>query len=98
MVRRSCVDLVGAGGEGREGIQGEAGVVLKGFGIGRVEAGEAGRRQPVARCLPLGPGRFQAVAEGHQFIDLGDNAVLLGEGWEGEANSRRSIDFLRCMG
>lgn len=28
--------------------------------------------------------RFQAVAECHQFINLGDDTVLLGERWEGD--------------
>ena len=53
-------------------------------GIGRVEAGETRRRQPVPRRLPLRSRRLQPVAQRHQFIDLGGNAVLLGEGWEGE--------------
>ena len=88
------LDLIGAGGEGREGIQGEAGVVLKGFGIGRVQAGEAGRGQPVARCLPLSPGRFQLVAQGHQFIDLGDDAVLFGKGWEHDRDVRIALVWL----
>ncbi len=26
--------------------------------------------------------RFQLVAEGHQLIHLGDDAMLFGEGWE----------------
>ena len=78
------LDLVGARGERRQRVEREAGVVLEGFGIGRVEAGEARRRQPVARRLPLRPRRLQPVAQRHQLIDLGDDAVLLGEGWEGK--------------
>ena len=35
---------------------------------------------------------FEAVAEGHQLVDLGDDAVLLGEGWEGDAASSQRID------
>ena len=80
-------DLVGARGERRQRVEDEAGVGLEGFGIGRVEAGEARRRQPVAHRLAACPRRLQPVAQGHQFIDLGDDAVLLGEGWEGKRNS-----------
>ena len=50
-------------------------------GVGCVEAGQARRRQPIPRRLPLSPRRLQPVAEGHQFIDFGDDAVLFGEGW-----------------
>ena len=32
---------------------------------------------------------FQPVTEGHQFIDFGDDAVLLGKGREGETNRLR---------
>ena len=31
-----------------------------------------------------GEGRLQPVAEGHEGVDLGHNAVLFGEGWEGD--------------
>ena len=30
-----------------------------------------------------GEAGFELVAEGHEFGDLGDDAVLLGEGWDG---------------
>ena len=30
-----------------------------------------------------GEAGFQAVAQGHQFVDLGDDAVLFGEGGDG---------------
>ena len=53
-------------------------------GVGRVEAGKACRCQPVARGFPVLPRCFQPVAERHQFIDFGDDAVLFGEGWEGK--------------
>ena len=43
-----ALDLVGARGEGGQRVEGEAGVRLEGFGIGRVESGEARRCQPVA--------------------------------------------------
>ena len=49
------LDLVGARGEGLERVEREAGIVLKGVAVGRVEAGEARRRQHVAPRLPLRP-------------------------------------------
>ena len=38
-----------------------------------------------AAAFGLGGGelRFQPVAEGHQFIDFGDDTMLFGEGWKG---------------
>jgi hypothetical protein len=75
------LDLVGAGGEGGQRGEGEAGVVGEGLGVWAVEAGEAGRCQPVARRLPR---RRQLVAKRHQLIHLGDDAVLFGRGREGK--------------
>jgi hypothetical protein len=48
-----------------------------------------------AARLGLGRGKagFQLVAQGHQFIDLGDDAVLLGKRWE--RNKERTE--LRCI-
>ena len=97
MVWRRCLDLVGARGEGRQRVEGEAGVGLEGFGIGRVEAGEARRRQPVAHRLAACPRRLQPVAQRHQFIDLGDDAALLGEGWEGKGRMRKSMRFGKSL-
>lgn len=39
--------------------------------------------------------RLQPVAQGHQFIDFGDDAVLFSEGWEGHkhAAKRLTIDI-----
>ena len=51
-------------------------------GVGRVEAGEARRGQSVSGRLSVNLCRLQPVAERHQFIDLGDDAVLFGEGWQ----------------
>ena len=28
--------------------------------------------------------RLQPITQRHQFVDFGDDAVLFGEGWEGE--------------
>ena len=44
-------------------------------------------KQPPPRFVSRGEARFQPVAQGHQFIDFGDDAVLLGEGWEGNRNA-----------
>ena len=40
-------------------------------------------QQPPPLLIGLAELLLQLVAEGHQFIHLGDDAVLLGEGWEG---------------
>ena len=89
-------DLVGAGGERGEVVEGEGGVILKcrRVGVGRVEAGEARCRHPVARRLSFHSRRLQAVAECHEFIDLGDDTVLFGEGWEGKQALPRRLLFL----
>ena len=84
MVWRSCLIWSGRVVSAGRASSAKRASVAKGVGIGRVEAGEARRRQPVARRLPLGPRRLQPVAQGHQFIDLGDDAVLFGERWEGK--------------
>ena len=44
----------------------------------------------IARC----EARFQLFAEGHEFIDFGDDAVLFGAGWEGNGESIRLLDTL----
>ena len=79
------LDLGRGGGEEGQHLQGKAGVLAEGFGIfGRlVEALQRGGHQALAALLPLLPGGLQLVAEGHQFVHLGDDAVLFGEGWEG---------------
>ncbi len=41
-------------------------------------------KQTAAGVVAGGEARLQPVAKRHQFINLGDDAVLLGEGWEGE--------------
>ena len=80
------LDLVGAGGESGECVEGEAGVGAEGFRVGvrRGQAGEAGRGQPVACRLAGRAGRLQLVAERHQLIDLRHNAMLFGERWQGK--------------
>ena len=75
--------MVGARGEGGQRVEGEAGVGLEGFRVGCVEAGEARRRQQVAHRLAASPRRLKPVAQRDQFIDLGDDAALFGQGWEG---------------
>ena len=48
-----------------------------------------------AAAFGLGGGelRFQPVAEGQQFVDFGDDAELLFEGWEGDRHSLRISDI-----
>jgi hypothetical protein len=46
---------------------------------GSADAVQAGRYQPVALRFALILRRLQLVAQRHQFIDLGDDAVLFGE-------------------
>ena len=63
----------------------EAGVLAEGVGV--VGARWFRRCRDAAtsrsrRLLPLRLRRLQPVAQRHQFIDLGDDAVLFGEGWE----------------
>ena len=52
-----------------------SGCLQGGFDQGGGQAG-----LPVARLDEIG---LEAVAEGHQFIDFGDDAVLFGEGGDG---------------
>ena len=52
-----------------------------------------------AACVVAGSeALFQPVAERHQFIDLGDDAVLFGEGWESKSQieQNRLIKVLHC--
>ena len=86
MVWRRALIWSGTGSEWGEVVECEGGVILKcrRVGVGRVEAGEARCRHPVARCLSFHSRRLQAVAEGHEFIDLGDDAVLFGKGGQGK--------------
>ena len=56
------LNLVRARSECRQCVEGEAGVRLEGFGIRRVEASEASRRQPVSCLLAVRPRRRQLVA------------------------------------
>jgi hypothetical protein len=43
-------------------------------------------QQPPALLTGLVELLLQLVAEGHQFVHLGDDAVLFGEGWEGDGS------------
>ena len=87
------LDLVAAGGEWGEVVEGEGGMVTESgrIRIGCVEPCETRRGQPVPRRFPVGPRRRQLVAERLQFIDLGDDTVLFGKGWEG---NRHPIHFV----
>ena len=39
-------------------------------------------KQAATGVVSGGEARLQPVTQGYQFIDLGDDAMLLGEGWE----------------
>ena len=77
---------VEAGFGGEEGVEvfGEALPVCREVGgVGALgERAEQGVDQPRMRRVGVRLFRPQPVAEGHQFIDFGDDAVLFGEGWE----------------
>lgn len=81
------LDLIGPGGEWGEVGQCEARIVAEGFGIGGVEFGQGGLRKFVTRYLALCPRRLKLIAQGHQLIDLGNDAVLLGK-W-GQSDKHR---------
>ena len=85
-------DLVGAGGQGGQGVDGEARVGAEGCGVrvGRAQPGEAGRSQPVAPFLPRRARRLQPVAQRHQFIDLRHDTLLLCKGREGDQEGSQS--------
>ncbi len=56
---------------------------------------QEGVEEAVAGFVAVGKAGFQAVAQGHQFIDLGDDAVLFGEGWEGKSKFRPNFTLFR---
>ncbi|PJG48174.1 hypothetical protein CAF53_07920 [Sphingobium sp. LB126] len=76
-------------------VEREAGVDREGrlIGIGHVQAGEAGRCQTVAGSFSLLAGLFQPIAQCHEFVDLGDDAVLLWERreWNKERLNAQSV-------
>ena len=88
------LDLVGAGGQNGKRIDGKAGMKTKrrDVCVGCDHTRKAGFGQPIARVLTRGAGSLQPVAERHELIDLGDDAVLLSEGRE-----RDWLDFELCV-
>ena len=60
-------------------------VLVRGHGEGLVEEGlkEAGTSD-----IGSGETRLQPVAEGHELVDLGNDAMLLGEGGNANAHSK----------
>jgi hypothetical protein len=50
---------------------------------GHQRLSEEGLKQPTACVVTGGKARLQPGAQCHQFIDLSDNAVLFGDGWDG---------------
>ena len=54
-------------------------------GSGGFEGGfDKGRGEAFLLRAGLGEAGLEAVAEGHEFIDFGDDAALFGERWEGD--------------
>jgi hypothetical protein len=54
-------------------------------GVHRREGlGQKGVEKAAAGGAGMGEARLQPVAKRHQLIDLGYDAVLFGEGWEGK--------------
>ncbi|KEF41862.1 MAG: hypothetical protein ER33_08925 [Cyanobium sp. CACIAM 14] len=62
------------------------GMLAEGFFLfgGLAQSLQAGCHQAVAALLALRLRGLQLIAEAHQLIHPGDNAVLLGEGGEGD--------------
>ena len=83
------LDVLRARGEAREVAEVEAGVLAEFVGIRAVvQAMQGRRRQPIPPALPLRLRRLQPITQRHQFIHLGDDAVLFGEGWERNRSTR----------
>ncbi len=51
--------------------------------------GEESVEQVAAGVVASGEARLQPVAQRHQRIDLADDAVLFGKGWEGKGQSAK---------
>ncbi|BBL57579.1 hypothetical protein MKFW12EY_11920 [Methylomonas koyamae] len=82
------LDVFRAGGQPRQVVEQEAGAFALGVrsigfgaGDGWVQAVQAGGHQTVTVLLAFGLRCLQLVAQRHQFIDFGDDAVLFGERW-----------------
>ncbi len=82
------LDLIGAVRERREGLEGEAGVCAESLGISvrRGEASKAGGSEAVARSFARAARGLEPIQQSHQLIDLGDDAMLFGEGWNPDLN------------
>ncbi len=52
-----------------------------------------------AAAFDLGDGelRFQPVAQGHQFVNFGDDAILFGEGWEEHQKVAKRSEWNRWL-
>ena len=68
-------------------------------GSGGLEGGfDQGGGEAILLGAGLGEVGLEAVDEGHQFIDLGDDAVLFGEGrkWNRHQCNRFGIEMCQC--
>src|SRR5262249_53639039 len=84
-----------------EAISGEVLRVVRSFRrlelalVGRREGlGEQRFEQAAAGVVGGGEACFEPVAQGHQLMDLGDNAALFGEGWKGNGDR---LQFLHTL-
>ncbi len=94
--RRNMVETCGQAGEMPEV---EVNVLAESrHNVRRVQPIQRCRRQPIPAPFPLRLRRLQPIAQRHQFIHLGDYAVLFGEGWKRETASaaRYSVGTRFC--
>lgn len=65
-----------------------------GLSVGRISRQcvmEQGFEEALLCGVGVGEGGLHPFTQGHEFIDLGYDAVLLGEGWEGEGQLSRFV-------
>ena len=89
MVWRSCLIWSGRvvrAGSASRAKRASAWKVSGSGALRRARLAAASRSRVASRARPR---RLQPVAQRHQLIDLGDDAVLFGEGWEGNGRSRQ---------
>ncbi|MNR15240.1 hypothetical protein D3C85_1317620 [compost metagenome] len=95
---------VDAGFGGEQGVEvlGQAlpagGEVVGVAGLG--QAVEQRLHQPGVGACGVGLAGFQTVAQGHQFVDFGDDAVLFGERrqWKGTCSKLSHVDRRKVRG
>ena len=97
MVWRSCLIWSGRvvrAGSASSAKRASAWKVSGSGALRRARLAAASRSRVASR---LRPRRLQPVAQRHQLIDLGDDAVLFGEGWEGKGRLRDIFASSTCL-